>query len=82
VKAFITGSGVHLPDNIVTNNKLAARLGLDPAQIFKSSGISSSASVGIALDKLLRSGRICDGDYVLMPAFAAGFTWGAALCRA
>ncbi|PWT87421.1 MAG: hypothetical protein C5B55_14805, partial [Blastocatellia bacterium] len=27
--------------------------------------------------KLLRQ-----GDVILMPAFAAGFTWGAALCRA
>jgi len=43
---------------------------------------TSSASIGIALDTLLRSGRVQSGDYLLLPAFGAGFTWGAALCKA
>jgi 3-oxoacyl-[acyl-carrier-protein] synthase-3 len=45
-------------------------------------GNTSSASMGIALDTLRRSGRIQSGDYLLLPAFGAGFTWGAGLCRA
>lgn len=45
-------------------------------------GNTSSASMGIALDVLRRSGRIKKDDYVLLPAFGAGFTWGAGLCRA
>ncbi|HVS81308.1 MAG TPA: ketoacyl-ACP synthase III [Pyrinomonadaceae bacterium] len=45
-------------------------------------GNTSSASMGIALDFLRRAGSIERGDYLLLPAFAAGFTWGAALCRA
>lgn len=45
-------------------------------------GNTSSASMGIALDTLRRSGRIQPNDYLLLPAFGAGFTWGAALCRA
>lgn len=45
-------------------------------------GNTSSASMGIALDSLRRSGRIAKGDYLLLPAFGAGFTWGAGLCRA
>lgn len=45
-------------------------------------GNTSSASMGVALDTLRRSGRINAGEYLLLPAFAAGFTWGAALCRA
>jgi 3-oxoacyl-[acyl-carrier-protein] synthase-3 len=45
-------------------------------------GNTGSASMGIALDKLRRTGSIETGDYLLLPAFAAGFTWGAALCRA
>lgn len=45
-------------------------------------GNTSSASIGIALDTLRRSNRITPGDYLLLPAFGAGFTWGAALCRA
>lgn len=50
--------------------------------VIEESGNTSSASMGIALDVLRRSGRIRRGDYVLMPAFGAGFSWGAALCRA
>jgi 3-oxoacyl-[acyl-carrier-protein] synthase-3 len=45
-------------------------------------GNTSSASMGIALDTLRRSGRAEAGDYLLLPAFGAGFTWGAGLCRA
>jgi len=45
-------------------------------------GNTSSASMGIALDHLRRSSSIQPGDYILMPAFGAGFTWGAGLCRA
>lgn len=45
-------------------------------------GNTSSASMGIALDTLRRSGRIQTGDYLLLPAFGSGFTWGAGLCRA
>jgi 3-oxoacyl-[acyl-carrier-protein] synthase III len=44
-------------------------------------GNTSSASMGIALDTLRRSAQIKRGDYLLLPAFAAGFTWGAGLCR-
>jgi 3-oxoacyl-[acyl-carrier-protein] synthase-3 len=45
-------------------------------------GNTSSASMGMALDTLRRSGRIEAGDLLLLPAFGAGFTWGAGLCRA
>jgi len=45
-------------------------------------GNTSSASMGIALDSLRRSARIGPGDYLLLPAFGAGFSWGAGLCRA
>jgi 3-oxoacyl-[acyl-carrier-protein] synthase-3 len=45
-------------------------------------GNTSSASMGIALDTLRRAGTLSAGDLVLLPAFGAGFTWGAGLCRA
>jgi len=45
-------------------------------------GNTSSASMGMALDSLRRSERVQQQDLILMPAFAAGFTWGAGLCRA
>jgi 3-oxoacyl-(acyl-carrier-protein) synthase III len=50
--------------------------------VLEDSGNTSSASMGIALDTLRRAGRIESGDYLLLPAFGAGFTWGAGLCRA
>lgn len=50
--------------------------------VLEDTGNTSSASMGLALDSLRRSQRIESGDYLLLPAFAAGFTWGAALCRA
>ena len=49
--------------------------------VIEHTGNTSSASMGIALDELRRSRRWTAGEYVLMPAFAAGFTWGTALCR-
>lgn len=44
-------------------------------------GNTSSASMGLALQSLAGSGSLRQGDYVLLPAFAAGFNWGAALCK-
>ncbi len=42
-------------------------------------GNTSSASVGICLDEARRAGRIKEGDLVLLMAFGAGLTWGAAV---
>ena len=44
-------------------------------------GNTSSASIPIALDEAMRSGRINSGDYVLLVAFGAGLTWGATLLK-
>ncbi|HBC89773.1 MAG TPA: 3-oxoacyl-ACP synthase [Lentisphaeria bacterium] len=44
-------------------------------------GNTSAASVVIALDEIVRTGKIDRGDYVLLTAFGAGITWGANLLR-
>ncbi|GAB6061315.1 beta-ketoacyl-ACP synthase III [Deferrisoma palaeochoriense] len=44
-------------------------------------GNTSAASVPIALDEMARSGKIRPGHLVLLDAFGAGFTYGAALIR-
>jgi 3-oxoacyl-[acyl-carrier-protein] synthase-3 len=44
-------------------------------------GNTSSASMGIALDVLVQSGNLQTSEYVLLPAFGAGFSWGAGLGR-
>jgi 3-oxoacyl-[acyl-carrier-protein] synthase-3 len=50
--------------------------------VLEDTGNTSSASMGIALDTLRRQERVRTDDYILLPAFGAGFTWGAGLCRA
>lgn len=42
-------------------------------------GNMSAASVPVALDEAVRSGRITSGDIVLSIVFGGGFTWGASL---
>ncbi len=44
-------------------------------------GNTSAASVVIALDEIVRSGKVERGDYLLFTAFGAGLTWGATLLR-
>ena len=44
-------------------------------------GNTSAATVIIALDEVIRSGRIKNGDLVLMVTFGAGLTWGASIIK-
>lgn len=44
-------------------------------------GNTSSASVPMALDVAVRSGRVQRGQLLLLEAFGGGFTWGSALLR-
>lgn len=58
------------------------RLGAKPEQLFVNLhkyGNTSAASVAIALDEAVAEGRIKRGDLVLLLAFGAGLTWGAAV---
>ena len=58
------------------------RLGAKPEQMFVNLhkyGNTSAASVAIALDEAVQSGRIQAGDLLLLVVFGAGLTWGAAV---
>ena len=58
------------------------RLGATPDQLFVNVnryGNTSAASVAIALDEAVASGKIRRGDLVLLIVFGAGLTWGAAV---
>ena len=58
------------------------RLGATPEQLFVNLdryGNTSAASVAIALDEAVSSGKIQRGDLILMMVFGAGLTWGAAV---
>jgi 3-oxoacyl-[acyl-carrier-protein] synthase-3 len=55
---------------------------LPPERVFKTVhkyGNTSASSVGIALDELLRAEMAKPGEKILLTAFGAGFTWGAAV---
>ena len=58
------------------------RLGLDPARVvdcIATHGNTSAASIPLALDHARTDGRLREGSRVLVSAFGAGFTWGAAI---
>ena len=58
------------------------RLGAKPEQVFinlDKYGNTSAASVAIALDEAVETGRIQRGDLILLVVFGAGLTWGAAV---
>lgn len=44
-------------------------------------GNTSAASIPLALDEAVRSGRLKRGDTCVLVGFGAGFTWGASLLR-
>ncbi|MCX8028234.1 MAG: ketoacyl-ACP synthase III [Thermodesulfovibrionales bacterium] len=63
---------------------VAERLGISEDKIMmniEKYGNTSAASVPIALDEAVRSGRIKPKDYILLEAFGAGLTWASALIR-
>lgn len=58
------------------------RLGAKPEQLFvnlERFGNTSAASVAIAFDEAIQAGRVQRGDLVMLLAFGAGLTWGAAI---
>jgi 3-oxoacyl-[acyl-carrier-protein] synthase-3 len=44
-------------------------------------GNMSAATVAVALDESVQSGRVQQGDLILLVAFGGGFTWGSTLIR-
>ncbi len=62
----------------------ADRLGLPMEKVLiniDKYGNTSAASIPIALDEAVMSGRIKDGDYILLEAFGGGITWASALIK-
>jgi 3-oxoacyl-[acyl-carrier-protein] synthase-3 len=67
--------------NIRIIDATVRRLGIDPAKVFTniaSYGNTSAASIPIALSEALDEGRVQPGAKVVLVAFGAGLTWGAA----
>jgi len=68
--------------NLRIVDAVADRLGAKPEQMFinlHKYGNTSAASVAIALDEAVTSGKVARGDLILLIVFGAGLTWGAAV---
>ena len=63
---------------------VAGRLGVPDDRVYSNiaqTGNTSSASIPIALDECLQSGKIKEGDLVVLTAFGGGVTWGASVVQ-
>lgn len=63
---------------------VADRLNVDLSRVYSNiavHGNTSSASIPIALDECVESGRVKEGDLVLMTSFGGGVTWGGVVLR-
>lgn len=63
---------------------VASRLGVAEEKVYSNiayHGNTSSASIPIAIDECIESGRIKEGSLVLLTAFGGGVTWGATVIR-
>src|SRR4030095_9043429 len=63
---------------------VASRLGVPDEKVYSNiaeHGNTSSASIPIAIDECIESGKIKEGSLVLLTAFGGGVTWGGTLIR-
>ena len=63
---------------------VASRLGVPDEKVYSNiaqMGNTSSASIPIAMDECIQSGRIKEGSLVLLTAFGGGVTWGGTIIR-
>lgn len=63
---------------------VASRLGVPEDKVYSNiaeMGNTSSASIPIAMDECIQSGRIKEGSLVLLTAFGGGVTWGGTVIR-
>ena len=68
--------------NIRIIDAMAKRFSIPAERVYKTVqkyGNTSASSVGIALHELLQSSDVKNGDKLMLVAFGAGLTWGAAL---
>jgi 3-oxoacyl-[acyl-carrier-protein] synthase-3 len=70
--------------NLSISEMFQKRLGLSDNQVYNNIdrfGNTTAATIPIALDECVRSGRLERGDLVAFTAFGAGFLWGSAVLR-
>jgi 3-oxoacyl-[acyl-carrier-protein] synthase III len=70
--------------NLRISEVMQKDLGLRDDQVYNNImryGNTTAATIPIALDECVRSGRVKRGDLVVMTAFGSGFMWGSAAVR-
>jgi 3-oxoacyl-[acyl-carrier-protein] synthase-3 len=70
--------------NLRISEMMQKSLGLRDDQVYNNImwyGNTTAATIPIALDECVRSGRLRPGDLVALTAFGSGFLWGSALVR-
>ncbi len=70
--------------NIRIMEATASRLGLPAdriASVIDRTGNTSSASIPLALIDAIGTGRVREGDHILLAGFGAGMTWASAVWR-
>ena len=87
-RAEVSVDDVHLVVPHQANERIIAaagkRLGVDPGRVMiniEDHGNTAAASVPMALNDALDTGRIEPGSIVVMTAFGGGVTWGSAVYR-
>ena len=86
--AKLTGSDIDVLIPHQANNRIieatAKHAGIPMEKVYVNVdrfGNTSSASIPIALDEVIESGRVHEGSKILMVAFGAGFTWASTVVR-
>ncbi len=70
--------------NLRISQFIQKKFGLEDDQVFNnimSYGNTTAASIPIALTEAWESGKVKDGNLVVLAAFGSGFTWGSAIIR-
>jgi 3-oxoacyl-[acyl-carrier-protein] synthase-3 len=93
VRAVLSSTGQTVEDmtlllahqaNLRISEAMQKDLGLRDDQVYNNImryGNTTAATIPIALDECVRSGRLQRGDLLVMTAFGSGFMWGSAAVR-
>lgn len=70
--------------NLRINEMVGQQLGLGPDRVYNNIerfGNTTAATIPIAIDECVQSGRLKTGDLLVLTGFGSGFTWGSAVIR-
>jgi 3-oxoacyl-[acyl-carrier-protein] synthase III len=93
VRAALQANGLETSDidlliahqaNLRINEMVGQQLGLAPERVFNNIqrfGNTTAATIPIAIDECVQSGRLKQGDLLVLTGFGSGFTWGSAIIR-